>query len=215
MAIKFFDDQSSPQEEVRPTPTRIHKQVNKALGLDLHVCMPATIITYDYKKQMASVQPSFSNQYNDGTVSPLPIIYNVPVQWPSSGTGYTHFPLNKGDQITLHFSDKALDQWLSSGAVSQPNDSRTHHIADAIAVPGCRSFNKPLNVSNGTDAIVGLGNLEFRLKPNGHVQIIQGLNTSGSLELLSTINDFMTAAITGDWGGMIQAQSLFQRFLES
>src|SRR4051812_3139589 len=103
MAVDFFNDQSDPQALVNPTPTEVHKKVVKALGQTMRVCMPGIVIGYDYKKQMATVQPSFSNQYNDGTVSPLPLIYNVPVVHPRTGSTYTHVPIAKNDRVLLMF----------------------------------------------------------------------------------------------------------------
>lgn len=215
MAITFFDDQSNPQQEVDPTQTAIIKQFFKSYSQQLRVCLPATIVTYDYKLQQASVQPTFQSQYSDGSVANLPIIYNVPVQFPSSNGAYMHFPLAAGDNVVLHFSDKALDTWLQSGALQPPSDSRTHHIADAIAVPGCKPFNAPSPVANGEDLIVSINNLQFRMKPNGHIQLFTGINTPGTFEYFSLVSTFMRDVITDNMSGAASAWRKLRHFIES
>lgn len=214
MAVKVFNDQSNPQAQMPPTQTSVLKQAFKDYSQQLRVCLPGKIVTYDYKLQQATVQPTFSNEYNDGTVQQMPSIYNVPVVWPSAGESHIHFPLNVGDPVLLIFADKSLDLWLQSGTTSQPNDSRTHHIADAIAIPGCRPFNNPMRVSNGQDVIVANGNLELRLKPNGHVQLFRNLNNQNSLEMISLINQFMYSVVTDNMGGAARAQNKFKNFVE-
>lgn len=215
MAIKFFDDESNPQQEVNPSQTAVIKQFFKSYGQQLRVCLPGKIVTYDFALQQASVQPSFSNQYSDGTVSPMPIIYNVPVQWPAGGNWWIHGPLAAGDPVNIHFSDKALDTWLQSGVSQPPPDSRTHHIADAIAVPGLNPFSNPAKVSNGQDLMIAIGNLQFRMKPNGRIQLFTGLNTSRSLEFFSLVNSFMIAVITDNISGAAAIQQKIQNFIQS
>ena len=215
MAIKTFNTESNPQSQVLPTQTAVLKQMLQAFGQQLRVGLPGYFVSYDYKTQLATVQPSFSNQYPDGTVSPMPQIYNVPVRWPSSSISYDHHPIVAGDRCTLHFADKALDLWLSSGATSQPDDNRTHHISDAWAEPGLRPTNEPLPVSNGEDLLRTIGNLQLRMKANGHVQLFTGLGTAGSLEAISLINQFMRDVVTNNMSGAAAVQRKFKNFVEA
>lgn len=215
MAVKFFNDQSDPQAAVDPTQTAVMKQFFKSFGQQLRVGMPGYIVTYDYKVQQASIQPAFKNEYSDGTVQNLPILYNVPILWPSGPNWYIHGPLPANSPVTIYFSDKALDSWKQNGAIQAPSDSRTHHITDAWAVPGLRPFGNPVPASNADDLLITVNNLQFRLKPNGHIQLFTGLNTADGVEFFSLLNQFMIAVITNNIPGAAAIQSRLESFVES
>src|SRR5690606_8963428 len=64
---------------------------------NVHTCLPAQIISYDYQKQKAQVKPVISKRWTDGNFSEMPIINGVPVIFPSSGGASLTFPVKEGD----------------------------------------------------------------------------------------------------------------------
>jgi hypothetical protein len=159
---------------------------------DLHTCMPARVTAYDEKKQMVEVQPTLKRMivHSDGTsqTEQLPIIPNVPLVFPRAGGFFFSMPVEKGDQVMLHFSQGSLDNWLSgSGDVTDTEDVRLHDITDAIAVPGLYTFSKAIRDITSSGLRLG--------EDGGGVQIT--LTKSGTMEvsLNGTSND---AAMLGN-----------------
>tara|TARA_R110000787_G_scaffold201578_1_gene312390 strand:- start:3120 stop:3767 length:648 start_codon:yes stop_codon:yes gene_type:complete len=139
---------------------------------DIHICMPGIIIEYDYTKQRAKVQPSLNQKYNDDEIVELPIIHNVPVIHPSSGGASITFPVNKGDSVSLHFSERSLEEWLSVGGKNvTPDDPRQNNLTDAIAYIGLNPFSVTSPAENNTDLLIKYGGSKIKLKPGGVVDI--------------------------------------------
>lgn len=119
-----------------PTLQELIKMAIEARITDVHVALPAIVQKYDPKKQVVDVQPALKKKYSDGTVTNLPLISNVPVQFPRSGMGYLHIPLKKNDYVMLVFQERSIDNFMLKGGVVDPEDFRKHHLADAVALAG-------------------------------------------------------------------------------
>jgi len=162
--------------------------------LDLRVCMPARVETYDHEKQRANVKPLLKKQYArsastaDTGPTELPVITDVPLQWPSAagGDAYLHLPVVAGDLGVLLFADRSLDNWLSgSGQIVAPEDARMHHLKDAIFVPGLRPFGAPLSDASATNAVLQNNRMRIEMDPSGKISI------SGADEEFLSIVDSM------------------------
>jgi hypothetical protein len=73
-----------------------------------------------------------------------PVMYEVPVVWPSGGAGYWHPGLEEGDEVMVVCSDVDFSSWRATGATSDPSDKRPHRYASAVAFPCVRSRAKVL-----------------------------------------------------------------------
>ena len=156
---------------------------------DVNICMPGEIVSYDYTQQRAKVQPALNQKYNNGEVINLPIIHNVPVIHPASGGASITFPVNTGDNVMLVFSQKSLEEWLSSGEQVTPDDPRQNDLTDAIAILGLRSFSEPSPAGNNTDLLVKYDGSEIALKPNGEVNVkATEVNILGTNEVILNSN---------------------------
>lgn len=144
---------------------------------DMHICMPAKILEYDYTKQKAKVQPALNQKYNDGEVIELPAIYNVPVVHPASGGASITFPVNVNDTVLLVFSEKSLEEWLSNGERVTPDDPRQNNLTDAIALLGLNPFSKTSPAENNEDLLISYSGSKIRFKNNGsHLLEIEAEN---------------------------------------
>jgi len=171
---------------------------------DMHICMPAKILEYDYTKQKAKVQPALNQKYNDGEVVKLPAIFNVPVIHPASGGASITFPVNVGDKVLLVFSEKSLEEWLQNGNQVTPDDPRQNSLTDAVAHLGFRDFGTPSPAANNTDLLVKYDGSEIKLKPSGVIDInateanitTPNLNITGDVDITGnvTISGDLTAA---------------------
>lgn len=102
--------------------------------------LPCIITDYDNEKQLVRVKPVMYHQYPDGTNKAMAEIGNVPLMFPSSGGGSLTFPVKKGDECLVVFSDRMFDTWWVSGKVpSAPTVNRVKDYNDAIAIVGLKS----------------------------------------------------------------------------
>lgn len=124
----------------------IKQGVNNRLK-ELHTSMPGIVQSFDAEKQTASIQPAIRRVFitREGTdeilaPSDLPILINVPVQFPRGGGFSLTFPVKKGDECLIVFAERAIDTWHKFGGVNDPNARRFHSLSDATAFVGLSSL---------------------------------------------------------------------------
>lgn len=157
--------------------------------MDLNVCLPAKIKTYDKDTQYADVEIQLFTAYIDGTLVPLPVIPNVPVKWPraNGGAAFIHMPLVPGDDVILVFSQRSLDNWKTTGGMSDPNDPRKHHITDAYALVGGSALPDAFTPSTTDSIEIVNGDTQVIVHPGGKFQAI---NPTGELiDILDQITE--------------------------
>jgi hypothetical protein len=190
MVFEFIKEIANPQDKTTPTLTNIFNEFGKSLSSGIKVSCPAKIIKYDRTKQVCDVRPCGKKTYKDGKSEQEPIIYNVPVAFPRSGSSIISMPLKKDDYVMLVFQDHSIEEFQNNGGEVAPADSRTHDLSDAVAYPGFYPSNAKKSVANSTDIIIlneESGNkLEIRVKPNGKIQILNNSN-----DLVAVLDDCM------------------------
>jgi len=190
------------------TPTDIIRQAISSELCGIHTCLPATIVTYDYTVQKATVQPLLNRRYKDGTpqgdIQPLPEITNVPVIFPRTGNFSMHYPLNAGDNVMIMFSERSIDQWLTTGGQVTPNDPRKFDLSDAIAIPGLYPFSEASPAEDNTSFTIQIGSTKLKLDPSGtfcfHGVSEELMNIID--ELFSLISAITTTVIVPPTGGI-------------
>ena len=100
----------------------------------MRCCLPGSVDAYDAKTCTATVKITIQSQ----TGLDYPLITNVPVVWPRTAKFVMAAPLDRGDGVLLLFSDQSIAEWQAAkdGQVAIPQDTRTHDLTDAIAIPG-------------------------------------------------------------------------------
>ncbi|WP_223643957.1 Gp138 family membrane-puncturing spike protein [Corallococcus sp. EGB] len=134
-------------DSTRQTPTwaQIIRAAVDAGAARLRVHLPARVESYNEARGTVSVVPLLREVADDGdggqVVEDLPVLNEVPVEWPGAGGFRLTFPVQRGDTGVLSFHDRALDEWKSSteARLVTPQDVRRHHLADATFRPGVRS----------------------------------------------------------------------------
>lgn len=183
---------------MKETPTLAELLIQAIRGelLDIHTCLPAKIQKYDSETQKADVIPLLKKKYKfDAEPTDLPVITNVPVQWPSANAGaaFIHLPLKAEDFGMVVFSERSIDTWLAGeGDSVSPEDPRHHHLSDAIFIPGVRPFKKALPVSSASSLFIKNGDAEVELTGGGDINILGGnikIDASSVIDALAaTIN---------------------------
>lgn len=74
---------------------------------------------------------------------------NVPVVFPSNSEYAVTFPLEKGDECLVLFSDLSIDNFWQKGNVQNPIEDRRHDLSDGIAIPCNMSLTKERRTDDG------------------------------------------------------------------
>lgn len=148
----------SSQDSTPSLPTVLATVLERALTR-ARVCLPGKVISYNAAQQSVDVQPVirelFEDEEGENLYETLPVIPGVPVAFPSGGGFRVTFPIQPGDHVTLIFADRSIDSWLAQGGILNPTPGRSHDLADAIAIPGIRTFKTPLQGASATTMSVG------------------------------------------------------------
>lgn len=131
---------------------------------DVSVALPGIVVSYNPATERATVRPAISrlveaeDEPDLDVTEGLPAIPDVPVQW-YRARGVSIKPpvgLLPGDPVMLHCCDRDISAWLRSGALSDPEDARSHHWNNAICVPGIQSVATQFPVPTDAAALASL-----------------------------------------------------------
>lgn len=172
-----------------PTLASVLVAILDARLADVHVAIPARVETFDATRRCVTAQPLIRHGHTDGetgerTVERLPVINDVPVVFPGSGSFSVDWPIVKGDTGLLVFSEASIDKWLTRGGDVDPLDDRRHALSDAIFIPGLRSLNAPPGPAAPPGTMV--------LRTSGEIHA----GGSQALALRSEINDLRAFVAT-------------------
>jgi hypothetical protein len=103
----------------------------------IHTSFPGVIVEYDAGKRRATVQPSLKRRAGNKEYIHFPMLIDVPVQFPGTKKYTFHLPLEKGDEVAVFFSERALEAWKDMGqdGIEDP-DPRRFDLCDAYCTPG-------------------------------------------------------------------------------
>lgn len=116
-------------------------------------CIPCIVQSYNSENNTIEAQPAIRERMinEDNTIQylNLPLLVNVPVVFMSTQKASIQFPLEKGDECLVVFSDLSIDNFWQSGGVQNPVEVRRHDLSDGIAIPCCLSIPKKKEFFNG------------------------------------------------------------------
>jgi len=110
-------------------------QALKAFQRGLDNCLPATVISYDRDKNIASVQPQIQMVAVDGTLINRASSASVPVYAAGGGGFVINFPLVAGSKGWIKASDRDISLYLQSGNRTAPNTARMHSFENGCFWP--------------------------------------------------------------------------------
>ena len=197
---------------------------------DLHTSMPGIIQSFDPATQTASIQPTIKRVFitREGiteklTPSNLPLLINVPVQFPRGGGFSLTFPVKKGDECLIMFAERAIDTWHKFGGIREPNAKRFHSLSDATAIVGLSSLPNKIPSYSGTatqvkkddgSAVISLNNdssIDITSDSDVTVDCVNLVATaSGTAEITATSSCTITAPTITLAGNVIIGGTLAQ-----
>lgn len=160
-----------------PTLAEVVNDATEAALAEVPIWMPGRVVRYDATTQQVDVQPIPKDRYFDedgnAVVQARPVVPSVPVMFPGGGGFTVTFPIEVGDVVILLFSGVSIDKWLGAGSDREldPETHARHTLADAVAIPGIKSFARP-RASAPTDHV--------RIGTDG--ASVQGAGLGSSLE---------------------------------
>lgn len=167
-----------------PSMAKLLKDCVDAKLIELNVAIPGKFVSYDKTKNLAQVQPVIQRKKNDGTLVTIPVINNVPVWHARSGKAAVIIPIKVDAPCWIQFSQRSLDIWKIQGGITDPADTRHHHISDAVVFPGVYPNNDQLP-GEDTDLVLMNDKSEVRLEPGGKMSL---KNTTSGDELIDLVH---------------------------
>jgi len=150
---------------------QIIQGIMEKLSKNLRVALPASIISYDFTKQKASVRISLKELYGNDLEAEYPIISNVPVMFLNSGGASLTMPVTPNDSCLLLFMDRDISAWSLGSNEQVPQSKRSHHLNDAIAIIGLNNIVTNSKAENNEDVLLTYSGSNIRLKPDGVIDI--------------------------------------------
>ncbi len=130
--------------------------------------LPCVVVSVDTSGQTVTVQPTVTGMVR--TQNPttglwswvpqqLPVLPMVPVKYPSGGGWTLTFPIKAGDEGTVSFASRCIDNWWVQGGVQPPVSSngagsmRMHDLSDGFFELGGRSQPNELNPATSSASV--------------------------------------------------------------
>lgn len=115
--------------------TFLNSYLSKYLKDQIHTMIPGEIVSYDHSKRQCKVKPVINIHTEQGIIE-FPVLTSVKVQFPFGGGYGISFELIAGDTGGIFFSESSLAEWIKQGGITTPKSKRSHHVSDAIFIPG-------------------------------------------------------------------------------
>lgn len=143
-------------------------QINKSARSateDMHTALPGEIKSYDPDKGVATVLPKAKFTKPDGSMMDFPEISGVPVMFPQSKNVTIAWPIKKGDECLLVFSEQALDYWMYG---KETDTKLKFDLTNAIAIQNLTSGgNSTMKLACDEDAVaIAAGDTTVKITPS-------------------------------------------------
>lgn len=174
----------------------------KGQSLITWVSMPCIIQSFNAAQCTCTAQPAIqalvstlnsSKQVVQNYVN-MPLLVDVPVKFPKGGGFVLTFPIKQGDECTVTFADRCIDNWWKNGGV-QPQvtqqgigELRFHDLSDGFAEVGPWSLpNVPANISTSTVQLRTVSGATYiEIDGSGNCNIHANVNITGNLAVSGT-----------------------------
>ena len=120
----------------------LFENLGKNIFDSLNVMKVAVVQEVDWEKQEVSVKVAMKKKIpvkNGYELDEADYLVRVPYISLGGGTSYLSFPISKGDECIVIFSDFAIQNWRDTGEFLPANEVRKHDVCDGIAIIGVRN----------------------------------------------------------------------------
>lgn len=142
-------------DELVQAPGAELEALKNAIRQEMHCALPAVVESYDKATQTVTVKPALRERLSGGAYVELPLLSDVPVFFPGGAASGITFPVQKGDECLVVFSDSCIDAWYQYGGTQNPVSLRRHDLSDGFAFIGFRSRKNALPSVSDTPSFFG------------------------------------------------------------
>lgn len=132
--------------QTQGSDARTYDEIVSESSYRIRCSIPCIVQSYDSTNNTIECQPAIReniiNSDNTTQYVNLPLLINVPVVFPHTGFYGIKFPLDKGDEVLVIFSDLSIDNFWEKGNIQNPIEARRHDLSDGIAIPCSLSLPK-------------------------------------------------------------------------
>lgn len=175
------------------------------LSLNCHAL--ATIDSFDEATQTATVTINYPKTYqqksskkakeNSAFYDPVNVNYpplvSCPVYVLGGGKANMTFPIKKGDQCSVLFNDRSIDEWYASGAPAPLSSNRLHSFSDGIVLVGLRSMLNPIEDYDTVRAVLRSGKAAIAVRDDTNKVLVTNDYPDNSQTLNSVLQELITA----------------------
>ena len=169
----------------KATLTELFKRSHREFMKTVATSIPGHVIAFDPLTQHAQIQIGVVRIDVSGEVITPPPLIEVPVTFIGGSEYFQEHQIDVGSEGTIHFSQRCIDGWKTTGGVANNPMLRFHDLQDAMFVPGLRSQPNVI-VDHANDGI------RWRNKAGTHYV---WLKNDGTIE---TTNDNYTSTVNPD-----------------
>lgn len=141
----------------------------------INTSFPGIVTAFDGKNKV-SVQPAIKFRPVGGEEQPLAVLEDIPVIFPGGSALSITWEIAVGDEVLVVCSQRAIDNWKSSGGLVSPGSLRRFSASDAFAIPGPKPFSSAVDVgSNPKIESASGGVIEFTstsVTINNHLEVL-------------------------------------------
>jgi hypothetical protein len=124
-------------------------------GKQIQLGLPAKIIKYDNAKMRADVKPYLNTVSEEGTVSPYPIIPDIPVNYLFAGGYYIRPDYQVGDFVWVTFSTFELGNQLNKMQTDESQSIFSLHNACVAGAIADENFQAPSEFNSESGLLIG------------------------------------------------------------
>ena len=122
----------------------------------LRCACPGIIQSFDIDTQTVTVQLAIREEISRYDSSKewvnIPLLLDVPIVIPHAGGYSITFPIKKGDECLVVFSDMCINSWWALGGIQNQEEKRRHDLSDGFAILGV--YSQPNKLKNySTDSM--------------------------------------------------------------
>ena len=134
--------------------------------METHTSIPAIVETVNNDSTVNATVAVQRVLVSDEKVT-VPTLAKVPVSYFGNSDFEITFPLKKGDEGVILFSERDISRFIKNGGISSPTVLRMHEYSDAVFIPS--------SLSNGKRTSVSGGGIKISDKQNGfNIEISSG-----------------------------------------
>lgn len=172
---------------------------------NVYTAIPAHVVAFDPKTQLAQVQIGIMRMNVDGTTTKQPVILDCPV-FQFGGTEWTmEMQIDVGCEGLAVFSQRCVDGWLNTGGAAVNPLRRFHDMQDCFFIPGFRPIPTAIKdfKQDGIRVRNNKGDQYVWLKNDKSIELN---NSSGSIVIEPSGNVKINKLVTIDTAGNISTE---------